>query len=157
MSLTQITPNGKLKLEARLKQLREVERPQNVADIEEARAHGDLRENAEYHAAKERQSMISAQIQMLESTLAQAEVVDPATFTGTRIMWGATVTVVDSDTDRTFKYQIVGDAEADSALGQISIKAPTARGLIGKTEGDEAEIHTPAGIKSLYIEKVEYV
>jgi len=157
MAGTPITPRGIEKLHAQLKHWREVERPQNVRDIEEARAHGDLRENAEYHAAKERQGVIAGQIAYLETTLATAEVIDPKTLSGTRVTFGATVTVTDTATEQTQRFQIVSDAEADLAAGLVSVHAPTARGLLGKEEGDEVSVATPRGKRTFYIEKVEFV
>ncbi len=152
-----ITPAGLAKLHTQLKRLREVERPQNVRDIEEARAHGDLRENAEYHAAKERQGHIAGQMQFLESVIADAEVIDPKKLSGTRVTFGATVTVTDVETEETNRFQIVGEHEAELSAGQISIKAPTARGLLGKEEGDEVAITTPRGKRVLSIDKVEWL
>lgn len=157
MSPTPVTPRGHAKLHAQLKHLREVERPQNVRDIEEARAHGDLKENAEYHAAKERQSFIAGQMAHLESALASAEIIDPLKLKGTRVTFGATVTLVDVDTDLTQKFQIVSDLEADLAAGLVSLNAPTARGILGKEEGDEVSIAAPKGKRTYFIEKVEFV
>jgi transcription elongation factor GreA len=134
----------------------EIERPKNVRDIEEARAHGDLRENAEYHAAKERQGMIQANIQMIESQIATAEIIDPAQQSGTRVIFGATVTLTDVENDHEVRYQIVGDAEADLAAGLISLNAPMARGLIGKDTGDEVAVYTPKGKRNFVIERVEF-
>ncbi len=152
-----ITPAGLAKLHAQLKQLREVERPQNVRDIEEARAHGDLKENAEYHAAKERQSHIAGQMQFLESVIADAEVIDPKKLSGSRVTFGATVTITDLDTEETSRFQIVGEHEAELAAGQISIRAPTARGILGKEEGDEVSVVTPRGKRTFSIDKVEWL
>lgn len=153
---TLVTPRGLNKLHAQLRHYIEVERPKNVADIEEARAHGDLRENAEYHAAKERQGMIQANIQMIESQIATAEVIDPTKQSGTRVIFGATVTLTDVENDQEVRYQIVGDAEADLAAGLISLNAPMARGLIGKDTGDEVAVYTPKGKRNFVIERVEF-
>jgi transcription elongation factor GreA len=158
MSGQPITPNGLARLHEQLRHLKEVERPKNVRDIEEARAHGDLRENAEYHAAKERQGHIAGQIQALESQIATSSVIDPATLKGTRVIFGATVTLVDLDNDdaEPMVYQIVGDVESDLAAGRISISSPLARGLIGKEEGDECVIQTPKGRRNVLIERVAF-
>ena len=158
MSNTPITPRGLARLYEQLKQLREFDRPQNVRDIEVARAHGDLRENAEYHAAKERQGHIAGQMQHLETQIAIAQVIDPSTLSGTRILFGATVTLVDLDQEDAppMHYQIVGDLEADLAAGLISISSPMARGLIGKEVGDEVTVTTPKGKRLLLIDAVEY-
>ena len=153
-----ITPRGLEKLHEQLRHLKEVERPKNVRDIEEARAHGDLRENAEYHAAKERQGHIAGHIQALESQIASSSVIDPTTLSGSRVIFGATVTVVDLDAEGADPavYQIVGDVESDLAAGRISISSPLARGLIGKEEGDECVIQTPKGRRNVLIERVEF-
>lgn len=153
---TLVTPRGLNKLHEQLRYYIEIERPKNVRDIEEARAHGDLRENAEYHAAKERQGMIQANIQMIESQIATAEIIDPAKQSGTRVIFGATVTLTDVENDQEVRYQIVGDAEADLAAGLISLNAPMARGLIGKDTGDEVAVYTPKGKRNFVIERVEF-
>lgn len=153
---TLVTPRGLSKLHEQLRYYIEIERPKNVRDIEEARAHGDLRENAEYHAAKERQGMIQANIQMIESQIATAEIIDPAKQSGTRVIFGATVTLTDVENDQEVRYQIVGDAEADLAAGLISLNAPMARGLIGKDTGDEVAVYTPKGKRNFVIERVEF-
>jgi transcription elongation factor GreA len=153
---TLVTPRGLSKLHEQLRYYIEIERPKNVRDIEEARAHGDLRENAEYHAAKERQGMIQANIQMIESQIATAEIIDPAQQSGTRVIFGATVTLTDVENDHEVRYQIVGDAEADLAAGLISLNAPMARGLIGKDTGDEVAVYTPKGKRNFVIERVEF-
>ncbi len=152
-----ITPRGHARLHEQLKQLREVDRPQNVRDIEDARAHGDLKENAEYHAAKERQSFIAGQMQHLETALADAEIIDPAKLRGSRVTFGATVTLVDVDTNVTQRFQIVSDLEANLAAGLVSMHAPTARGVLGKEEGDEVSIAAPKGKRTYFIEKVEFL
>lgn len=158
MSGTPITPRGLARLHENLRKLKEFDRPQNVRDIEEARAHGDLKENAEYHAAKERQSHIQGTIQALESQIATAQVINPATLSGTRVIFGATVRLVDLDNEAAppMLYQIVGDLESDLNAGLISLSSPIARGLIGKEEGDEVKITTPKGQRTVLIEKVEF-
>jgi transcription elongation factor GreA len=153
-----ITPRGLAKLHEQLKYLREFERPKNVRDIEEALAHGDLRENAEYHAAKERQGMLAGQMQSLETMIATAQIIDPATLSGSRVIFGATVVLTDLDSEEEAKvtYQIVGDVEADLAAGLISLSSPIAKGLIGKEEGDEVAIVTPKGKRLFLIDKVSF-
>jgi transcription elongation factor GreA len=155
---TPITPKGLARLHEQLKHLREVERPQNVRDIEEARAHGDLRENAEYHAAKDRQGHIAGQIRHLETQIATSTVIDPATLKGSRIVFGATVTLLDLDADdgTRVQYQVVGDVESDLQHGLISISSPIAKGLIGKEEGDEVAIPTPKGRRNFLVERVAF-
>ncbi|MEL7445954.1 MAG: transcription elongation factor GreA [Pseudomonadota bacterium] len=142
-------------LMADLKALRE-ERPQIVDAIEEARAHGDLSENAEYHAAKERQGQVEAMIGDIESKVSRAQIIDPSTLSGNKIVFGATVTLLDDD-DKPVKYQIVGETEADAGAGRISFSSPLARALIGKEVGDEIEITVPSGDKFYLVEKVEFV
>ena len=146
---------GYEKLTADLKALRE-ERPKIVDAIEEARAHGDLSENAEYHAAKERQGQVEAQIADLEDKTSRAQIIDPKTLSGDRVVFGATVTVLDED-DKPLKYQIVGQAESDAKQGRISYESPLARALIGKSEGDEVEVTVPAGDKFYLIKKIEFL
>ncbi|RMB12307.1 transcription elongation factor GreA [Eilatimonas milleporae] len=139
-------------LEQELKQLKSVERPSVVQAIEEARAHGDLSENAEYHAAKERQGHIEGRIMELESKLSRAEVIDPTALKGDKIVFGATVTLADED-DAEVIYQIVGADEGDVKAGRISYQSPIARALIGRKVGDEVEVRTPGGER--YYEVVE--
>ena len=146
---------GYEKLTADVKALR-AERPKIVDAIEEARAHGDLSENAEYHAAKERQGQVEAQIAELEDKTSRAQIIDPATLSGDRVVFGATVTVLDED-DKPLKYQIVGQAESDAKKGRISYDSPLARALIGKSTGDEVEVTVPSGDKFYLIEKVEFI
>jgi len=146
---------GYEKLTADLKVLRQ-ERPKIVDSIEEARAHGDLSENAEYHAAKERQGQVEAQISDLEDRVSRAQIIDPKTLTGDRVVFGATVTLVDED-DKKLKYQIVGLAEADAKKGRISYESPMARALITKSVGDEVEVTVPSGDRFYLIEKVEFI
>ena len=145
---------GYEKLTADLKALRE-ERPRIVDAIEEARAHGDLSENAEYHAAKERQGQVEAQIAELEDKTSRAQIIDPATLSGDKVVFGATVTVLDED-DRPQTYQIVGQAESDAKRGRVSYESPLARALIGKSVGDEVEVTVPSGEKFYLIDKIEF-
>lgn len=146
---------GYEKLTADLKALR-AERPKIVDAIEEARAHGDLSENAEYHAAKERQGQVEAQIGDLESKISRAQIIDPTTLSGDRVVFGATVTVLDED-DKPLKYQIVGQAESDAKKGRISFDSPLGRALIGKSVGEEVEVTVPSGEKFFLIDKVEFI
>lgn len=132
-------------LSAELENLKKVQRPAVIEAIAEARAHGDLSENAEYHAAREQQSFIEGRIEELEAVISRAQVIDPSTLSGDTIKFGATVTIVDEDTDEEKTFQIVGDYDADSEEGRISISAPIARALIGKSEGDSVEVTTPKG------------
>jgi transcription elongation factor GreA len=140
-----ITPAGHEKMKAELDHLLKVARPENVKAIAEARAHGDLSENAEYHAAKERQSFIEGRIQELQSKISRANVIDPSTIAHDKVAFGATVTLMDLDTDEEKTYTIVGSEEADAKNGFISIDSPVGRALIGKSEGDEVIIKIPAG------------
>jgi transcription elongation factor GreA len=151
-----MTPRGQQVLKTELKRLREVERPKNVQDIEEARAHGDLKENAEYHAAKERQSFIEGRTREIESVLAQAEVIDPGKLSGTRVVFGATVKLTDVNTSEDVTYSIVGDYEADIKLGRISISAPLARAMIGKDQGDTVILKTGKGTREYEIARVAF-
>jgi transcription elongation factor GreA len=140
-----------------LKRLKSVERPRNVREIEEARGHGDLSENAEFHAAKERQSLLDLQIRDIEDKLARAQVIEVSKLSGDRVVFGATVSLADSDTGDRMVYQIVGDHEAEPKNGKISISSPVARALIGKSEGDEVQVRTPTGVRSLEILSVEFI
>jgi transcription elongation factor GreA len=151
-----MTPRGQQALREELKHLREVERPKNVQDIEEARAHGDLRENAEYHAAKEKQGFIEGRSREIEAVLAQAEVIDPAKLSGTRVVFGATVQLTDTDSGDETTYTIVGDYESDIKLGRLAISAPVARALIGKEEGDTVTIRTAKGSREYQISSVRF-
>ena len=139
-----MTPQGYQKLKDELDNLLKVERPQNVKAIAEARAHGDLSENAEYHAAKERQSFLVGRIQELQSKIARANVIDPSKISQDKIAFGATVKVIDVDTDEEKTYQLVGPDEADIKAGKLSIHSPMARSLIGKEEGDSVIVKAPA-------------
>ncbi|MCC6925882.1 transcription elongation factor GreA [Novosphingobium sp.] len=146
---------GYERLIAELKALRE-ERPKIVDAIEEARAHGDLSENAEYHAAKERQGQVEATIADLEDKVSRAQIVDPATLSGDKIIFGATVTLLDDD-DKPVKYQIVGPYEADAKVGRISYNSPLGRALIGRRVEDEIEVSVPAGDRFYVVEKIEFI
>ena len=146
---------GYEQLTADLKQLR-AERPKIVDAIEEARAHGDLSENAEYHAAKERQGQVEAQIADIEDRVSRAQIIDPATLSGDRIVFGATVTLLDED-DKPVKYQIVGQTEADAKKGRISYNSPLGRALITKKVGDEIEVTVPSGDKFYLVDKIEFI
>lgn len=146
---------GYERLTTDLKALRE-ERPRIVDAIEEARAHGDLSENAEYHAAKERQGQVEAHISDLEGKIGRAQIIDPTTLSGDKVVFGATVTLLDEN-DKPVKYQIVGETEADVGKGRISYSSPIARALIGKQVEDEIEVTVPAGEKFYLIEKIEFI
>ena len=150
-----MTPAGYTALEAELKTLKSVERPAIIQAIAEAREHGDLSENAEYHSAREKQSFIEGRIKELEGVLGLAEVIDPAKLSGP-IKFGATVTLVDEDTDEKSTYQIVGEHEANIEKGLLNIRSPIARALIGKDEGDSVEVRTPGGAKSYEVLRVVY-
>ncbi|MBX7515142.1 transcription elongation factor GreA [Qipengyuania sp. GH38] len=146
---------GYEKLTADLKVLR-AERPRIVDAIEEARAHGDLSENAEYHAAKERQGQVEAMIGDLEDKISRAQIIDPSTLSGDKVVFGATVTLLDED-DKPVKYQIVGQTEADASKGRISYTSPIARALIGKQVEEEVEVTVPSGDKFYLIDKIEFI
>ncbi len=146
---------GYERLTADLKALRE-ERPRIVDAIEEARAHGDLSENAEYHAAKERQGQVEALIGDLEGKISRAQIIDPKSLSGDKIIFGATVTLLDED-DKPVKYQIVGETEADASKGRISYSSPLARAMIGKQVDDEIEVTVPSGDKFYLVEKIEFI
>ncbi|MEL7028945.1 MAG: transcription elongation factor GreA [Pseudomonadota bacterium] len=152
-----MTAAGYEKMDAEIRRLKTVERPSVIQAISEARQHGDLSENAEYHAAKERQSWIEGQLLELEDKLSRAEVIDIAKLSGDSVKFGGTVTLVDEDTDEESRYQIVGDFEADVKEGKVSISSPIARALIGKEVGDAVEVTTPGGSRSYEIVKVEYL
>ena len=156
MDAIPVTKQGFEALEAELEDLIRVQRPNVIEAIAEAREHGDLSENAEYHAAREQQSFIEGRIQELEAVTGRAQVIDPTTLNGDTVKFGATVTIVDEETDEESTYQIVGDYEADLENGKISISSPIARGLIGKSEGDSVVIKTPKGAGDYEILNVEY-
>jgi transcription elongation factor GreA len=151
-----MTPAGHRALKDELKRIKEVERPANVLAIEEARGHGDLSENADYSAAKEKQSFLEGRIRDIEVKLAFADVIDPARLSGDRVLFGATVTVEDSDTSERVTYRIVGEDEADIKSGRISITAPVARALIGREVGDTVKVRTPKGQRELEIIEVKF-
>ncbi|MGA2638729.1 transcription elongation factor GreA [Methylocella sp.] len=151
-----MTAAGHLALEDELKRLQQIERPRIIQAIAEARSHGDLSENAEYHSAKEAQSLNEGRIAELEDKLSRAEVIDISKLSGSTVMFGATVTLVDEDTEEEKTYQIVGENEADVKSGRVSITSPTARALIGKRVGDSVEVNTPGGGKSYEILKVAF-
>ncbi|MEO0745553.1 MAG: transcription elongation factor GreA [Pseudomonadota bacterium] len=150
-----MTRAGATALEAELKQLKSEERPAIIKAIAEAREHGDLSENAEYHSAREKQSFIEGRIKELEGVLGLAEVIDPTNLSGA-IKFGATVTLVDEDTDDEKTWQIVGEYEANVEAGLLNVKSPIARALIGKEEGDSIEVRTPGGEKSYEVLKISY-
>jgi transcription elongation factor GreA len=152
-----MTSTGLKLLEDELNQLKNVERHEIIKAIAEARAHGDLSENAEYHAAKEKQSFIEGRVMELEDMIGRADVIDVAKLSGNTVKFGATVTLVDEDTDEEKKYQIVGDHESDIKKGRISISSPIARALIGKSKGDSVEVAAPGGARSYEILKVQFV
>jgi transcription elongation factor GreA len=156
MSKIPMTTDGYNRLEEELKHLKHVERPGVIKAIAEARDHGDLSENAEYHAARERQSFIEGRVAELEDKIARAEVIDISKLSGKQVMFGATVTLVDEDTDEKSSYQIVGPDEADLNKKRLSITSPLARALIGKTTGDNVEVTTPNGSKSYEIVRVAF-
>lgn len=146
---------GYERLTADLKILR-AERPRIVDAIEEARAHGDLSENAEYHAAKERQGQVEAQIAEIEDKVTRAQIIDPTTLSGDKVVFGATVTLLD-DEDKPVRYQIVGQTEADAKQGRISYNSPLGRALIGKKVGEEIEITVPSGDRFFLLQKIEFI
>ena len=152
-----LTVRGAEKLREELHRLKTEDRPKVIDAIAEAREHGDLKENAEYHAAREQQGFIEGRIQELESKLADAQIIDPTTVKADgKVVFGATVDLVDEATGEEFTYQIVGDEEADIKSGLISVTSPVARGLIGKEEGDIARVETPGGLKEYEIAEVRY-
>lgn len=153
-----MTPEGKTALEKELQQLKTVDRPRIIQAIAEAREHGDLKENAEYHAAREQQGFCEGRIQDIEGKLGAAQVIDVKEIEQTgRVVFGVTVTIANLDTDEEKTYKIVGDDEADFKINKISVNSPIARGLIGKSEGDEVKIQTPQGQVEYEIIKVEYL
>jgi transcription elongation factor GreA len=156
MNKIPMTSDGFGRLEEELKQLKSVERPAIIRAIAEAREHGDISENAEYHAARERQSFIEGRVLELEDKIARAEVIDVSKLSGKLIKFGATVTLIDEDTDEKNVYQIVGEDEADIKSKRLAITAPLARALVGKTVGDTVEVTTPGGSKSYEISKVQF-
>ncbi|MBK7973552.1 MAG: transcription elongation factor GreA [Deltaproteobacteria bacterium] len=152
-----MTPEGHEAIKREIQRLKSEERPRIILAIEEARGHGDLSENAEYDAAKDRQGFIEAKLRDLEDKLARAEVIDPTRHKGDRVVFGATVHLEDMASGDRVTYRIVGEDEADLAIGKISVTSPVARALIGSEEGDEVTVRVPSGLRKLGILKVEYV
>jgi len=152
-----MTAEGYQALDEELKRLKTIERPAVIAAIGEARAHGDLSENAEYHAAKDRQGWIEGQIAEIEDKMARAQVIDVSKLSGKQVKFGATVSVIDEDTEEKARYQIVGEHEANVKAGKVSITSPIARAMIGKESGETVEVNTPNGVKAYEITKVEWV
>jgi len=157
MERVPVTVEGFRRLEEELKRLKEVERPQNTQDIETAREHGDLSENAEYHAAKERQAFIDGAIRDLEDKISRAQVIDPQKLSGDRVVFGATVALYDLEKDTEVVYQIVGQDEADIRDNKISVTSPIARALIGKEAGDTVTVRAPGGDRRYEISDVSFV
>ena len=151
-----MTAGGFAALDEELKRLKTVERPAVIGAISEARSHGDLSENAEYHAAKDRQGWIEGRIAEIEDRMARAQIIDVSKLSGGQVKFGATVTVVDEDTEEESRYQIVGEHEADVKAGKVSVASPIARSLISKEVGDVVEVNTPGGVKAYEILKVEW-
>jgi len=151
-----LTRAGHAALNDELKTLKSVERPAVIRAIAEAREHGDLSENAEYHAAREKQSFIEGRVKELEGILSLADVIDTSSLSGS-VKFGATIQIVDEDTDEEKTYQIVGEPEADIENGKLNLKSPLARALIGKDEGDSVDVRTPGGEKSYEILKIDYI
>lgn len=147
---------GHRKLVDEVRHLKTIERPAIIQAIEEARAHGDLSENAEYHAAKERQGQVEATIADIDDKLSRAQIIDPTTLSGNRIVFGATVHLLDED-DKPIKYQIVGQTEADAKVGRISYNSPLGRALIGRNVGDDVEVSTPSGDRYYSVAKIEFI
>jgi transcription elongation factor GreA len=152
-----MTPAGQKKLRDELKRLREVERPKNVQDIEIARAHGDISENAEYSAAKERQAFIEGRMREIEGTIALSEVIDPGKLSGSRVVFGATVRLADTESGDETVYTIVGDHEGDIKEGRIAISAPLARAIIGKEQGDTVNLRTAKGSREYQIQEIKFI
>ncbi|HEY5106690.1 MAG TPA: transcription elongation factor GreA [Caulobacteraceae bacterium] len=157
MDKVPMTGEGYHALDEELKRLKTRERPSVISAISEARQHGDLSENAEYHAAKDRQGWIEGRIAEIEDRIARAQIIDVSKLSGAQVKFGATVSVLDEDTEEKARYQIVGEHEADVRSGKISIASPIARAMIGKEKGDVVEVNTPGGVKAYEIVKVEWV
>ena len=158
MNKVPITVSGAESLQTELKQLKGTDRPKVIEAIAEARAHGDLKENAEYHAAREQQGFIEGRIKNIEAKLSNATIIDVTTVNANgKVVFGATVDVADEETGEELSYQLVGEDEADIKINKISIGSPIARALIGKEEGDVAEVQTPGGVRSLEIVEVKYI
>ena len=156
MTKTPMTVDGALALEEEVKRLKNIDRQEVIKAIAEARAHGDLSENAEYHAAREKQGFIEGRISEIEAKLSMADIIDPKKLSGEIVRFSATVTLTDEDDDSQYTYQIVGADESDFAKGKLSFASPLARALIGRTLGDSVEVTTPKGPRSYEIMKVEY-
>jgi transcription elongation factor GreA len=156
MTKIPMTADGYARLEEELRHLKGVARPEVIRAIAEAREHGDISENAEYHAARERQSFIEGRLAELEDKISRAEVIDPATLSGKQVKFGAHVTLIDEDTEEKSVYQIVGEDEADIKAKRLAITSPLARALVGKSVGDTVEVTTPGGSKSYEISKVAF-
>jgi len=158
MSKIPMTKAGEIALRAELSRLKQVERPRIIQAIAEAREHGDLKENAEYHAAREQQGFCEGRIKDIEAKLSHAQVIDISQIENSgKVIFGVTVTLINLDTDQTVTYQIVGEDEADVKQGKISVTSPIARGLIGKEEGDEVSVSTPGGVVTYEIDTVEHL
>ncbi|HJR22056.1 MAG TPA: transcription elongation factor GreA [Dongiaceae bacterium] len=156
MTKIPMTADGYARLEEELRHLKGVARPEVIRAIAEAREHGDISENAEYHAARERQSFIEGRLAELEDKISRAEVIDPATLSGKQVKFGAVVTLIDEDTEEKSVYQIVGEDEADIKAKRLAITSPLARALVGKSVGDQVEVTTPGGSRSYEISKVAF-
>ena len=156
MTKIPMTADGYARLEEELKHLKGVARPEVIRAIAEAREHGDISENAEYHAARERQSFIEGRLAELEDKISRAEIIDPATLSGKQVKFGAHVTLIDEDTEEKSVYQIVGEDEADIKAKRLAITSPLARALVGKSVGDTVEVTTPGGSRSYEISKVAF-
>ena len=156
MTKIPMTADGYARLEEELRHLKGVARPEVIRAIAEAREHGDISENAEYHAARERQSFIEGRLAELEDKISRAEVIDPASLSGKQVKFGAHVTLIDEDTEEKSVYQIVGEDEADIKAKRLAITSPLARALVGKSVGDSVEVTTPGGSKSYEISKVAF-
>ena len=156
MEKVPMTERGYGMLQEEMKRLKTVERPAVINALEEARSHGDLSENAEYHAAKERQAFIEGRLMDLEDKVSRAQIIDPRSLSGTIVRFGATVTLADEDTDEESTYQIVGEDEGDISNGRLSLTSPLARAMIGKESGDSIEVTAPGGSKAYEIMKVKY-
>ena len=156
MTKIPMTADGYARLEEELRHLKGVARPEVIRAIAEAREHGDISENAEYHAARERQSFIEGRLAELEDKVSRAEIIDPATLSGKQVKFGAHVTLIDEDTEEKSVYQIVGEDEADIKAKRLAITSPLARALVGKSVGDQVEVHHPGGSRSYEISKVAF-
>ena len=156
MEKVPLTARGFARLDAELKKLKSEDRPSIIAAISEAREHGDLSENAEYHAAKERQSFVEGRIRELEGVIGRSDVIDPSRLSGS-VKFGATVKLIDEDTDEEKIYQIVGEPEANLEAGLLNMKSPLARALIGREEGDSVEVRTPGGLRSYEVIEIRFV